>query len=217
MIAGFRLRMFNSAVLTAALCAACAGTQSVPEVTHDGLKLVPGAKVERAYLKPGEDFSQYKRVALLDCFVAFNKNWKFNHPDARTRDMAKIKQVLADDFREVFTDALQKGGYPVVTEPADDVLLVRPAIINLEVTSPEMTSSVNSMSFTASAGSMTLYVELYDSISSEILARVTDERNAQHVGGVEWTTSGSNQADAKKLLKGWADLLVQKLDAVHGK
>ena len=54
MIARSGLRMILSAALAAALCTACANGnngkngKSVPEVTHDGLHLVPHSSMETA-------------------------------------------------------------------------------------------------------------------------------------------------------------------------
>jgi hypothetical protein len=215
--------MILSAALAAALCTACANGnngkngKSVPEVTHDGLHLVPHSSMETAWVKPGEDFSQYSRVGLLDCYVAFKKHWRLNHQGVRTYDMDRIKKSLAEEFRKVFTEELQKNGYPIATGSAKDVLLVRPAIINLDIVAPDTGSDVDSITFTTSAGTMELYVELYDSESNEILARAVDQRRARHIGDVEETSFSTNSDDARRLLKHWADLLIEKLDEVHGK
>jgi hypothetical protein len=216
MIARSGLRTIFGAVLAAALCAACATESHVPDVTHDGLERISGSTMARAWKKPGADFSQYTHVALLDCEVAFKRNWKMNHPSVRTRDMERIKKSLGDEFRKVFSDELEKGGYPIVAEPNDNVLLIRPALIDLDVAAPDTNSGGRSDSFTTSAGSMTLVVEFYDSASSEILARAIDRRNARNVGNVTWTTRGTNTDSARRLLKRWADLLVEKLDEIHG-
>jgi hypothetical protein len=173
--------------------------------------------MERTWVKPGEDFSQYSRVGLLDCYVAFKKHWQLNHPTMRTYDMDRIKKGLAEEFRKVFTKELEKGGYPIATGSSKGVLLVRPAIIDLDITAPDTGSDVSSITFTASAGSMALYVELYDSVSNEILARAVDRRAARHIGDVEETSFGTNKDDARRLMEHWADLLVSKLDEVHGK
>jgi hypothetical protein len=173
--------------------------------------------MERAWVKPGEDFSQYSRVGLLDCLVAFKKHWRLNHPSVRTHDIERIKKSLAEEFRKVFTEELQKNGYPIATGSGDDVLLVRPAIINLDIVAPDTQSDVSSITFTTSAGTMELYVELYDSVSNEILARAVDQRQASHIGDVEETSFSTNSDDARRLLKHWADLLIEKLDEVHGK
>jgi len=217
-----QLRKLAAATLSVALVTACAtgaGTSAkrVPEVTHDGLELVKGSVMERAWVKPGEDFSQYDQIGLLDCFVAFKKHWQMDHPRMRTYDMDRIKKELAEEFRKVFSAELEKNGYPITKVPARNVLLVRPAIINLDIVAPDTNSDVDEITYTASAGSMTLYVELYDSVSNEILARAVDERAANDPSGFEESSIVTNTADARSLLKHWADLLVKKLDEVHGR
>ncbi len=121
MIAKSGLRTILGAALAAALCTACANDTSTRnlEVTHDGLERVAKSKVERAWVKPGVDFSQYTEVGLLDCFVSFRRNWKMNHPGVRKRDMERITSGLADEFRQVFTNELENGGYPVVADAAE--------------------------------------------------------------------------------------------------
>jgi hypothetical protein len=219
MIAGSGLRTILGAALAAALCAACASDTSTRnlEVTHDGLELVSNSKLERAWVKPGVDFSQYTEVSLLDCFVSFKRNWRMSHSGVRTRDMERITSALSDEFRKIFTEELENGGYPVVADSNDHVLLVRPAIIDLDVAAPQTNSAGRSDSFTASPGVMTLVIELYDSVSNEILARAIDRRRARNVGNIQWTTAGTNRDAARKILKRWANLLVSRLDDVHGK
>ena len=219
MIAGSGLRTILAAVLAVALCAACATETSTRnlEVTHDGLERVHNSRVERAWVKPGVDFSQYTEVGLLDCFVAFRRNWQMRHSGVRTRDMERIKNTLSDEFRTVFTEALEGGGFPVVKEVGDHVLLIRPAIIDLDVAAPQTSSAGRSDSFTASPGVMTLVLELHDSVSNEILARAIDRRRARNAGSIRWTTAGTNRQAARRILRRWADLLVSRLDEVHGK
>jgi len=219
MITGSGLRTILGAALAAALCAACASDTSTRnlEVTHDGLERVPKSKVERAWVKPGVDFSQYTEVGLLDCFVSFKRNWRMSHPGVGTRDMERITSALSDEFRKVFTEELENGGYPVVADADNHVLLIRPAIIDLDVAAPQTNSAGRSDSFTASPGVMTLVIELYDSVSNEILARAIDRRRARNVGNIRWTTAGTNRDAARKILSRWANLLVSRLDDVHGK
>ena len=51
--------------------------------------------------------------------------------------MEKIKNDLAQEFLAIFADKLNNGGYEVIAEAADNVLLIRPAIINLDVNTPD--------------------------------------------------------------------------------
>jgi hypothetical protein len=220
MTAGSGLRTILVAVLAAALCAACANDTSTRnlEVTHDGLERVRDSRVERVWVKPGVDFSQYTEISLLDCSVSSRRNWRMNHPGVRTRDMKRIKSMLADEFRQVFTEALESGGHPVITDADDHVLLIRPAIIDLDVAAPDTNSGDRSDSFTTSPGAMTLVIELYDSVSNEILARAIDRRRTYNVGNIlRWTTRGTNRDAARRILRIWANLLISRLDEIHGK
>jgi hypothetical protein len=97
------------------------------------------------------------------------------------------------------------------------VLLVRPALIDLEIIEPDTQSDESSMTFTTSTGSVTLYLELYDAESSQILARAADRRQANHIGDVEVSSFITNSDDARRLLKHWASLLIDELNAAHGK
>ena len=48
----------------------------LPETSHDGLVLQKDTELAAVYIKPGADFSGYDKLAILDCFVAFKKNWQ---------------------------------------------------------------------------------------------------------------------------------------------
>ena len=197
-----------------------------PEVTHDGLKLVPDSKAAMVYVKPDADFSVYDRVMLLECYVAFKKNWQrdFNREQpslggrVSDRDVERIKGEVAELFRDVFVEELEEGdGYAVTDTAADDVLLVRPAIIDLDVTAPDTRSATRSYTFVDSAGAATLYVELYDSVSGEILARAVDRKAGRDYGRMEWSTSSSNRAEGRRIMRRWAGWLREALDEVHGR
>ena len=62
---------------------------------------------------------------------------------------------MAQEFETVFTDILTNGGYELVDEAAEDVLLIRPSIVNLDITAPNQHGSGRSSSYTRSAGEMT--------------------------------------------------------------
>ena len=127
--------------------------------------------------------------------------------------MDQIKSRLAEEFKKVFTRELQtEGGYEIVDSAGPDVLLLRPAIINLNPTAPDVGSSFAfNRTIVRSAGEMTLYMEFYDSASSELLARVIDPRR-DNFGGQ--ANRASNKAAADRILRHWAKLLRDYLDEV---
>ena len=187
--------------------------KSLPETTPEGLKLVPKTKVSAVYLRDGVDFSGYTKVAILDCYVAFKKNWQRDQNDngdpfkVSDSDVTRIKTELAEEFKKVFARELTAKGQTVVTTGGPDVLVLRPAIINLDVAAPDTMQPGITHTFSASAGQATLFLELYDSVTSELLARVYDAEEAGDMGFVGVRNSVTNRADADRMLKKWADLL----------
>ena len=193
----------------------------LPEVSSDGLHLVKSKNVRIAYVKPGATLGPYHRVMLVDCFVDFVANWQRDYNmnelglEGRVTDLdaQKIKQGLAEEFKKVFTDELTKKGYPVVDTPAPDVLLLRPALINVDVTAPDIDTPDMRRTFVRSAGDMTLYMEMYDSATSTLLARVIDPQ-ADDEAFARQANRVTNRAAADFILHNWAALLVKRLDDV---
>lgn len=188
------------------------------ELTFDNLVPVPDARVAMAYIDPNADFSVFSRVAIMEPYVAFRSNWQRDQNRNRTRnvssrDMERIKEDVATLFERVFTERLEAGGYQVVDETGDDVLVLRPAIIDLDVTAPDVRSPGRSRTFTSTTGAATLYIELFDAASGAIIGRAADRRSVRSgAGNITWSNSVSNMADARRMVGRWADQLVTFLD-----
>jgi hypothetical protein len=197
--------------------------QEPPQETHDGLTLVPNREVALAYVDSEADFSVYDKIMILDCYVAFKKDWNKRSPTSVVRisatDVERVKTDVAEMFREVFTERLgEDGGYKIVDAVGDDVLLVRPAIVDLDITAPDNMGAERSRTYSSSAGAATIYIELYDSVTGDILARAVDRKAARNVGGyMSYTNRVTNRADARRMLGSWAGLLRDRLDEFHGK
>jgi hypothetical protein len=210
-------------VLAGWLLAAGAFAEKPPEVSHDGLHLIPDTKLALVYLKPGADFSVYKRIALLDCGVAFKKNWQRdqNRTDpfrVSKKDMDDIRTKLAALFGEIMRDELSTNGGMPLTETADeDVLILRPAIIDLDVTVPAAADMApgRSRTFATSAGAMTLYMEFYDGASGAIVARIADRAQAQEDVRMMWQNSVTNRAEAERIIRRWAVTLREGMQRVR--
>jgi hypothetical protein len=183
-------------------------------IAFDDLVPVEDPKVAMAYINPEADFSVFKRVAIMEPFVAFRSNWQRdqNRSSTRnisTRDMERIKADVATLFERVFSERLEAAGYAVVDVMGDDVLLLRPAIIDLDVTAPDTMAAGRTRTFTASTGAATLYIELFDSVTGDILGRAADRQSVRNAGGrISWSNSVSNMADANRMIGRWADRLV---------
>src|SRR5215468_11577573 len=202
-----------------------AATEPAPEVTKDGLHLYKQTKERLAYVKPGATFTQYKKVALLDCYVEFSKDWvkDWNRDQRdpsrqiRQSDLDRAKEALQKDFKRIFTEELQQDGrYQVVDSGGPDVLVLRPALINIQVNAPDLMSAGRSATYVESAGAMTIYLELWDSATNTILARVVDGQVDPRMYG-QRSSSVTNRAAADRMLRSWADELRSRLDLVRGK
>jgi hypothetical protein len=59
-----------------------------------------------------------------------------------------------------------------------------------------------------------LYIQLFDSVSGDIIGRAADRQAVRRAGGnLTWSNSVTNTADARRMMGGWADNLVGFLDA----
>jgi hypothetical protein len=191
-----------------------------PAVSFDGLHLVPDSKLALAYVKPEADFSIYSEFMMLDAYVAFKKNWQRKTRVAGRRvsnkDMERIKKEAGQLLHETFKNELDdKGGYKFVEAADDQVLLIRPALIDLEITAPDIAVAGRVTQYVASAGAATLYIELYDSVSGEILARAIDRRAMADYGYARWANSVTNRSDARRMFRRWAALLRNGMDEVR--
>jgi hypothetical protein len=188
-----------------------------PAVNDEGMYLVENSEFATAYADPGADLSIYNRIILLDATVEFKKDWKrhqnrSNPLKVKDRDMVKIQEDVAKTFREVFTKELVDAGYAMTLEPAEDVLLVKPAIVDLDVISPDIQDSTLTRSFSDSAGEMTLNLELFDSVTGDKITEATDRKRDMDRGYLERRTSVRNQADARRMMTKWAKALTATLD-----
>jgi hypothetical protein len=210
---------FVLSVTLLAIAPVLSAKEAAVQPTFDNLVPVKDAKVSMAYIDPDADFGVFKRVAILEPYVAFRSNWQRDQNRSRSRnisarDLERIKEDVATLFERVFTERLEAAGYEVVDGANEDVLLVRPAIIDLDITAPDTRTAGRSRTFTASTGAATLYIQLFDSLSGDIIGRAADRQAVRRAGGsVSWSNSVTNTADARRMMGGWADNLVGFLDA----
>lgn len=198
--------------------------EQAPEVSTDGMKLVVEDRRGAIYADPGVDWSVYSKIILDDATVSFRKNWERDQNRNRSlsnrvssSDIERIKSGLAELFDEVFVEELsENGGYEIVDTAGDDVLRITPRIVDLDVYAPDVRSASNTRSYSETSGQMTLKLELYDSVTGDLIAAASDRRESPRSGYMQWTTSVSNKADARVMLRNWAEGLRVRLDEATG-
>ncbi|MCJ7815420.1 MAG: DUF3313 domain-containing protein [Xanthomonadales bacterium] len=190
-----------------------------PQVSLDGLELVEKDSRGELYADPNIDWSVYDQIQLDKATVAFRKNWQRDqnrYPNTfkvKASDMEKIKADLSELFNDVFVKELTSNGdYQMASESGDNVLRIAPQIVDLDVYAPDTPQPGMQRSYTRQAGRMTLKLELYDSVTGDLLATASDRREAPDRGYMQWTTSVSNRQDARLMLERWAKDLRKRLD-----
>ena len=195
-----------------------AANDKLPDVTVDGLHRVEGTEMAAVYAEPGTDLSVYNRIYLIEPQISFTSNWlrtQNSIPNQRVtkEDMQRIKTELAALFTDVFKQELQNnGGYVLVDGVAEDVLIVHPAIVDLNVLAPDTPGTRGSRSAIASVGSMTLYMELIDSVTGDMLVKAYDNKWDRTRVQAYSPNKTRNEAAAKEMLAEWAELLRLGLD-----
>lgn len=207
----------------------CSSTSSskAPLQSHDGLQLVPGTKFAEVYEKPGIDISHYSEFGVTPCQVAFKNNWLRRQNESRMdlsnrvtqKDVDRIKDSLSSSCDTIFREALLKDpAYNLVEEfsEGEQVLVLRPSIIDLDINAPDVRNSTATRNYTTSAGSQTLLMELVDGTTGEVLYRIVDRRRAMDNGTVQWSSSVTNKAESDRIMRRWASMLRSGLDEVRG-
>jgi Protein of unknown function (DUF3313) len=219
-------RIAFAAVLAAGLAvsAGAAAKGKYPDTTDDGLERVQKKSgFDAVYTKPGVSFSGYTKIMIADPTVSFRKNWEPDQNFGRgitnqvgAEDITRIRTTLASEFLRILEEELKKtGGYQIVAAPGDDVLLVQPAIVDLDVNAPDAMSPGMARTYTTSAGEMTLHMDVRDSATNALLARVIDHREDWATGRIQISNSVTNRAAADRIIRSWALIAIKELDAAR--
>ena len=132
----------------------------------------------------------------------------------RERDGCRLRRAVSPEGLKLIPNTnvdalyLREGvnfsGYDKFTAVGKGVPILRPSVLNLDVAAPQTMNS-GSDTLTFNAGQATLVLEVFDSVSSRLLARIIDTEVSAQSSIMISRNSMSNRADANALLKSWAD------------
>jgi hypothetical protein len=181
---------------------------------HEDIRLEPGPPggVKWRWLKPGVDFSRYKRL-MIDNVVFFFA------PDSEYKGMDPQElKGIADVFRRQMVETL-KPGYPIVQKPAPDAARLRFAITDLRQNRPVLgdvasegpigLSEARPATSWSRTGATCAEMLMFDSMTGEVVAAARGERTT---GLKEKFTRWGSAEDAFQF---WADRLKAFLDQAH--
>jgi len=191
-----------------------------PPEEWDGLKLVKLKGLDAAYARPGADFTIYTKLIIDPIQVAFAKDWDKKSTVYRQKlsqkELDNIKTKLGTLAEETFAEEFsKKNGMQIVTEPGPDVLRFSSAIVDLWPRAVDTQEPGRNYTYTTSAGSATLYAELRDSETGQLIGRVVDGREARNSGDFRWTNSVENTHEARLMVQTWAKILRKRYDALR--
>jgi hypothetical protein len=196
---------------------AAAQTEGFLDGYYKDLQPGPEGGAKMRWLKPGVDFGQYNKIMLDSVIFYFADDSENKGIDAQ--DMKE----LADACNQQIVDVL-KGSYPIVAEPAPDVLRLRFAITDLKQSRPVLSAitsvvpiglgiSILKKGATGSwSGSGATSAELMalDSMTNDVIAVAQDEKSAG------FTERFSKWGSAEEAFKFWGERIKLFLEGAHG-
>ena len=222
-------------ILSASFIALLAACSSTPEVqTGEDAEVLEGTSLHKvdnsradlAYKDPDADFSRYNRVMIQPLGV---DNVEIIQPNRQGTSVGRnLNWELTDEdklkLQQAFHDAMvkrleEKGGYPIVDEPGDDVLEIAAKLLAIAPSAAkddfQSRPVGRSRVYTEGAGSIAVMVGFGDSETGEVLGLVKDSRSSNSYWGQN--NSVSNMADVRRMFDSWAMQIANSLDRVHGR
>lgn len=214
------------AILVLFVLSACQA-HTPPPVSHDGLLFVPKSKFGEVYRDSEAQFNQYEAVLVDGCSVSFRANWLRDQNSSRSNvsnriteeDVIRIKDKMSEycvsHFRKSLTGVANLELVDDLSDTDKATLVLRPSIIQLDITAPDIMSIGRSRTYTVSAGEMTLSLEVYDGVTNAILARIMDRQKDPGRVQMQWANSVTNKAAANRIFRHWGKMLRESFSNVR--
>jgi len=196
------------------------------EISVDGLHRVDNSVLDLVYVKPELKLQGYTNVIIGEIRVAYRKDpegRRVGNPGGMPEEANfALSRSQMDVLKSLYRDAVVKeltedGGYQLVEAPGPDVLHIEAYIIDLVIKVPTQVTAGRRQGAGAvgSYASVTAVLELYDSESQEILARVADRGDPTLSASYATVEPAFVRADLTRLFEYWAGLLRQGLDQIR--
>jgi Protein of unknown function (DUF3313) len=202
-------------VLGFALTAGCAADRPPEEITADGLARVPSRSVGGVYRAPEASFLQYRRIILEPPSISFIKDWREKHPDVTDAEFNRIRAESVKLFRDEFArEFVERGPYTFADDPAPDVLLVVPAIEELDIVAPDSNDAASTNSYTSGPVTMKVTGDLRDSSTGKVVGRVIILPSGERYpfNEMRLANRATNAHDQRQVFAKWARLVREALN-----
>lgn len=218
-------------LLAVGLMWGCAGPEPkiqegpTAETTFDGLVAVDNTVYQKVWVKPDIDLSQYDKMMLKGAEVDYRAvglpggaryySSRQEFFPMSEKDKEDFEKLVSEGFRK----ELEKSKYfEIVQEPGPTTLIVEGTLIDVVSRVPPEIGGRDV--YVSSYGEATLVIQLYDSMSDEILARAADRRAAQDVTAMNSVSSTPATAvsatmEVNRMVTTWGQLLTNGIDYLH--
>ncbi len=203
----------------AGLLSACAPQATAPvdlsQTSFDGLQKVASKYFDAAFVRPGVDFGRYRELLVSRSELAFRTPDREKQQFPLTEEQKeRFRQLLDDEFANELANA---KNLRMTDSPGPEVLGLRVRVQGIVATVPPRTiGSIGWGNFALEAlGEATLVIELRDSESEEILAKVFDRRAIDGIAVAQKQGPPVTRwEEVEAVCKRWAATVRARLDVV---
>ena len=191
-------------------------------MTYDGLVQVKKTGYRNVWVKPDADISIYSKIMPGPAQYHYRDVPEGSRTRASARNSStdaffiqensrmRLEEIMAEIFREEISDSEY---FTLVDEPGRDTVLVWGGLHDIvSYVPPDYVG--RSRIFLSRVGQATLVLQIEDSMSREVLARIVDRRAADPAFAQESNTV-TNTAEVRRLARTWARILKNGLDNWH--
>ncbi|HEU4781559.1 MAG TPA: DUF3313 family protein, partial [Steroidobacteraceae bacterium] len=202
-------------VFCLALATGCAADRPPEEITPDGLARVPSRSAGGVYRAPEATFTQYRRIILEPPSISFVRDWAKKHEEVSETEIQRIRAESLTLFREEFTrELVDRGPYEYADDPASDVLLVVPAIEELDIAAPDAGVAPGTRTYTSGPVTMKLTGDLRDALTGKVVGRVITYQSAERYPFNDMRVANrvTNAHEQRQVFAKWARLVREALN-----
>jgi len=221
-----KLHITGLTLLVTGLAGCAASTPTIDtspeaELSFDGLHEVKGGQADKAWAMPGVDLTQYSKIMLQGAGIeyrpggesprSFSSRSRGGPYEVTEQQKEQFRAIVVNTFLE---ELAESEHFKLVEEAGPDVLLIRGALLDVVSWAPDDPVG-RGVVLLSKVGEATLVLELRDSITEAVLVRAVDRRAAEgdgFAGGMSKSGRVENQAQVKRVVRYWAQLLRRRLD-----
>lgn len=198
--------------------------QAYPTDPPAGMEKTKSREFDKLYIKPGFEPGNYGKVIIEKPLVAMDDQWEWKHRTVVTEsDLQRISGKTSAIMLEQFSDKLSaKEGFDVTMADAmtgaggQGVLRLKPSMIDLHPYAADLERETGDVdTYVRSAGTATLYLDLYDANTGELLMRIIDNDEPRNRQTLQEANRGTNYHDMELMVSRWAKALRKHLDDLN--